>query len=367
MRLIDSKPLSNIQIITFLVLLILFSCKHAVIVPLNESPKFLIRPQPDKTFNLNGMLDSVTFLHLEGQRMNLRNVSRVKTYQKNYYLHDKEIKRLQVFNSKGHALISLDNVDSFDIYNNRLYTYTIKTGELVISDLQGRFPIKTLIGFRGLEFAVLDSSTLVFSTSGQYTEDYGSQRFSLAFVSVKGKFLGFGLPLAKTYRDINFSSPYRFNRKDEVLSFIGTFGNEVYHINNSSINKYLNFDFGRSQMTESRLSKIRQVEDYNFFRFVIDLQYRCSVNKHDFFSYSRNGKEGYVLTDRLTGKIIAEGTGSIIDKHTGFNPVPYAATKDRFIATQIKHIARDNISSKNIKNNTETNVILMFYKIIWPN
>lgn len=197
------------------------------------------------------------------------------------------------------------------------------------------------MGFRGLEFAVLDSASLVFSTSGQYTDDDGNQGFSLAFVSMKGKLLGFGLPLTKTYRNINFSSANRFYRKDNMLSFICTFSNVVYSLERSGIKRYLNFDFGKSQLTESILSKIKQVEDYNFFRFVIDLQYRCSSGRHCFFSYSRNGKAGYILTDRLTGEIAAEGTGSIIDRQIGFNPVPFADVNDQLVAVKIKTVAGD--------------------------
>ncbi|MET0570237.1 MAG: 6-bladed beta-propeller [Pedobacter agri] len=229
--------------------------------------------------------------------------------------------------------------------------YNCNSGLLSLRTPQGKIIENKKIGFRGLEFVVLNPDLLVFSTGGLLTKDVRSNEFALSYIRLDGSFMAYGLPFKKKYHNINYTSPNRFSKNGEDVYFINKFETKIYQVKANGVDLKITLDFGSGQLKDSIMSQIRDLENYNFFPYVIDLKIRFVNSNYLFCSYLFQGKEGFILLDHEY-KVLSQGTGSIISSRTNYlDYTPYCMVENTLIG----------IDYINILNNRKP--VLVFYDL----
>lgn len=235
------------------------------------------------------------------------------------YLQDKSKSCLTIVDSTGKLQANIRNVQAFNIFQNHLYTYQSKKGLLNIYSKYGSLIKKTRIGFRGVDFANLNDSVFVFHTAGVLTADRESNHYELALVSKTGKLLGFALPIPESRKAVNYTAPGRFSHDQSKLLFISALNNTEYEVSSKEIKARLNFNFGKFNLDDTTFARFKDLEDYHFVPFVIDITNQFNTTNSSFYSFSVTGKEGYFLLNKNDRSIRFSGLSNQVSIKTDFN------------------------------------------------
>lgn len=269
--------------------------------------------------NLDTVVKGVRYCLLNSGSTANMHVSKVASCAGLIYLQDKSKSCVSIVDSTGKLRVTIRNVQAFNIFQNYIYTYQSKKGLLSIYSKYGSLLKETRIGFRGVDFANLNDSVLVFHTAGVLTADRESNHYELALVSTTGKLLGFALPVPESRKAINYTAPGRFSYDQSKLLFISALNNTQYEVSSKGIKARLNFDFGKFNLDDSTFTRFKDLEDYHFVPFVIDITNQFNTTNSSFYSFSVTGKEGYLLLNKNDFSIRFSGLSNQVSIKTDFN------------------------------------------------
>jgi len=329
--------------------------------------------QPD--FDINHKVFDVKFITLD-YCSELRNIDEVQILDSQMYVFDKPQNILFVFDMKGKCLRKITHVNSFCTIRGSYFTYNYHLGEISEYTSHNKLANKINTGFLGLEMVSRDAKEFYFSTGGMSGSVHGSSKYELLLTDNKFNFKSFMSSIPEDHIGINYSTGSRFKSTLDGIFYLPLFTDKVYTLDGEKAKLKFRFDFGRQSLTDSIFSVIKNSQDFHNFPYVIDLTLLAYTRDYSIYSFSYQGRLGYILVNNIKKRVEKYGFNFTASYQTHFQDLaPIGSYNDSFISVvkgkKKLYSKEQSLNTKGLKAKSErsafktsvTGFVVVFYKL----
>lgn len=275
-----------------------------------------------KTFNIDSLIDSVSFVQLEGCPDGIEKIERLEFSASRIFLLNSDHNKIYAFdiNGKFKYLISQTPIDNFQIIKNKLATFDHEEGRFNFYTLDGKFLYKINIGLESLDCMAISDSTYICYTAGLKLKDNGQKQHEFTILDQTSKITGYLLPVPQERVDADYYPGRRLYSVGSKIYFIPTFNTTLNSISSKGAHQILRLDYGNYGPSEDDLASILGAGNLYIFPYIFDSQLLAETEKHRFYTFVYKSEKGYLIEDKDAHQITA-GIGLSSGKSAGFNDI----------------------------------------------